>query len=357
MRGRVQLPGQPAEHIGFIRHAAGQRPQRAAGSGGIDQRPALFIGAGVDAGLQRAMGIRGARDGARFRQARSSRLDARVIAGCGLHQLIEQRIGKRFPLNQGVTLHELGRPKEALKSYLRALEINPDYLDARYNLAHCRLQLGDFARGWNDYKAQWQKSLLKRGQPPLAQPLWLGAQSQSLRGKTLLLHAEAGLGDTLQFCRYATRVAARGARVLLQVLKLLAHLPGAHKVVAKGARLPKFDYHCPLMSLPGAFKSNLKTIPAAIPYLHSDAVRCTVAKAFGQKNKLRVGLVWSGNPAHNNDGNRSLALADLTPLLQGRFEWVSLQKEVRAGDSATLASHPQLRHSGAQLRTLPIPPH
>ena len=149
--------------------------------------------------------------------------------------------------NRGVTLGELGRPREALKSYLRALEINPDYLDARYNLAHCRLQLGDFVQGWKDYESQWQKSLLASNQPAIPQPLWLGADS--LKCKTILLHAEAGLGDTIQFCRYAKLVKARGARVVLEVqrplLKLLTGVKGADLVIAKGARRPKFDYHCP----------------------------------------------------------------------------------------------------------------
>lgn len=262
--------------------------------------------------------------------------------------------------NHGVTLGELGRPKAALKSYLRALEIQPDYLDARCNLAHCRLQLGDFAQGWEDYEAQWQKSLLARNQPANPQPLWLG--EAPLKGKTILLHAEAGLGDTLQFCRYAKQVAARGARVLLQVQRPLltvladqmANLNGAHQVVAKDARLPKFDYHCPLMSLPGAFKTVIKTIPADIPYIHSDAAR--VAKwgkrvgAKDKKSKPRIGLAWSGNPAHSNDSNRSLALRAFLPLLNDGAEWVSLQKEVRADDAAVLARHPEISHYGAQIK-------
>lgn len=258
--------------------------------------------------------------------------------------------------NRGVILGELGRPREALKSYLRALEINPDYLDARYNLAHCRLQLGDFTQGWKDYESQWQKSLLARNQPAMPRPLWLG--KESLKGKTILLHAEAGLGDTLQFCRYAKHVAARGAWVLLEVqpplLKVLADMEGFHKILPKGARRPAFDYHCPLMSLPGAFKTTQKTIPADIPYLHSEAALVTTwQKHLGKKEKigkLRIGLAWSGNPAHSNDSNRSVALSDLLPLLKYEADWVSLQKEVRAGDASVLARHSQIKYFGAQIK-------
>lgn len=258
--------------------------------------------------------------------------------------------------NRGVALSELGRPEEALASYLRALEINPDYLDARYNLAHCRLQLGDYAQGWKDYESQWQRSLLARNRPALPQPLWLG--ECSLKGKTILLHAEAGLGDTLQFCRYAEPVAALGARVLLMVQRplsgLLANVKGAHKVFGQGTRLPKFDYHCPLMSLPGAFGTTDASIPARIPYIHCDAERVARwKKRLGKSaagRKPRIGLAWSGNPAHNNDRNRSLALSDIAPLLTFDAQWVSLQKEVRATDAAVLAENSHIAHFGGQIK-------
>jgi tetratricopeptide (TPR) repeat protein len=258
--------------------------------------------------------------------------------------------------NRGVTLSDLGRPREALKSYLRALEIQPDYLDARCNLAFCRLQLGDFSQGWKDYEAQWQKSILAKRQPVMPQPRWMGVES--IRGKTILLHADEGLGDTIQFSRYAKNAKARGARVVLMVqrplLKLLADINGADKVVAKGGRVPKTDYHCPLMKAAGAFNADLKTIPADIPYVHS--VPVLVArwrKRLGNKNqstKLRIGLAWSGNPAHTNDSNRSLALSDILALLKFDAEWVSLQKEVRSSDAAVLAQHPQIAHFGEQIK-------
>jgi tetratricopeptide (TPR) repeat protein len=256
--------------------------------------------------------------------------------------------------NRGVTLGELLRPREAAASYARAVEINPQFIEARYNLGLTRLQMGDFAQGWKDYESRWQESLQLRTRPEFTQPLWLGAES--LKGKTILLHAEAGLGDTLQFCRYAKTVAARGARVVLQVQRplvtLLTALAGAHKVLPNGARLPAFDYHCPLMSLPLAFKTTLKTIPADVPYVHSDPARVAQwRKRLGRKTKHpRIGLVWRGNPAHRNDPNRSLALADLLPLLQHKAEWISLQQTVSDSDAALLAQHNGIRHFGAQLK-------
>ena len=263
--------------------------------------------------------------------------------------------------SRGVILSDLGRPREALKSYLHALKIRPDYLDARCNLAFCRLQLGDFAQGWKDYEAQWEKSKLAGLQPTLNQPLWTGAEP--LRGKTLLLYADEGLGDTIQFCRYAQKAKARGARVVLMaqrpLLKLLTGIKGADKVVAKGGRVPKTDYHCPLMKLPGAFNTTLQTIPAAMPYLRSDPARVARWRKrlggadtgnTGKKPRLRIGLAWSGNPAHANDHNRSLALKDILTLLAFDADWVSLQKEVRVSDATVLAQQPQIKHFGEQIK-------
>ncbi|MEQ1935217.1 MAG: hypothetical protein ABL962_15255, partial [Fimbriimonadaceae bacterium] len=185
------------------------------------------------------------------------------------------------------------------------------------------------------------------------QQLWLG--NAPLEGKTILLHSEQGYGDTLHFCRYAKLVAALGARVILEVqptlLPLLANLEGTHQVIPKGDALPHFDYHCPLLSLPLAFKTDLETIPADIPYVFSDTTHAAMWRdKLGKKTRLRVGLVWSGSPAQANDHNRSIALAQLLPLLHEGVEWISLQQDVRASDAGLLSQRTDIRQFGDQLK-------
>jgi tetratricopeptide (TPR) repeat protein len=251
----------------------------------------------------------------------------------------------------GNALRDLHRYSEAAERFERAVALRPDYAAAHWNLADCRLLLGDFARGWQEYEWRWKLADREALRRDFRAPVWLGGQP--VRGLTILLHSEMGLGDTLLFCRYAKRVAALGASVLLEVqpalLPLLANLEGATAVLARGASLPHFDCHCPLMSLPLAFRTDLRTIPADVPYVRSDPVRVAAWKdRIGETAKPRIGLVWSGSAALRND-RRSMALADALPLVGEWAEWVSLQKEVRESDAALLAAHPEIRHFGPAL--------
>jgi tetratricopeptide (TPR) repeat protein len=253
--------------------------------------------------------------------------------------------------NRGNALRDLHRHVEAAASYERALALRPDYASAHWNLADCRLLLGDFARGWEEYEWRWKLAQREKGTRDFAQPLWLGAQP--VEGRTILLHSELGLGDTLLFCRYTREVAALGARVVLEVqpplLSLLADLEGVAEILPRGAPLPAFDCHCPLLSLPLAFKTDLSNIPAAVPYIRSDPARIAAwRERLGPKRKPRLGLVWSGSAALRND-KRSMALAEMLPLLSDRAEWVGLQKEVRETDASLLASRPDLRNVGGEL--------
>jgi tetratricopeptide (TPR) repeat protein len=255
--------------------------------------------------------------------------------------------------NRGMVLSELARTEEAVVAYEQALKIKPNYVEAHWNLSLCHLQLGNFKQGWEGYEWRWHEKQLKESKRDFLQPLWLG--KESLRGKTILLHGEAGLGDTIQFCRYAKHVAALGGTVLLQVqpplLPLLVNLEGVRLILPKGATLPAFDYHCPLLSLPLAFQTALDDIPADIPYVYSDATRRAAwQNKLGRKTKPRVGLAWSGNPNHHNDGNRSLALMKILPLLQEEFDWISLQQEIRSIDVDLMALRRDIRHYGAQLQ-------
>ena len=254
--------------------------------------------------------------------------------------------------SRGIALFALKRPAEAAESYERALALDPEYAPAHWNLALCRLLLGDFAAGWQEYEWRLKAGPQSAARRDFVQPSWLGAQS--LQGRTILLHSEQGLGDTLQFCRYAKEVAALGATVLLEVQAplagLLAGLEGVAQILREGDPLPAFDCHCPLPSLPLAFRTDLRSIPSAVPYVRSDPVRTAAwREKLGVATKPRIGLAWSGSAAHRNDRNRSVPLEQMLPLVDERAEWISLQKEVRASDAAVLASRADIRRVGGEL--------
>lgn len=254
--------------------------------------------------------------------------------------------------NRGNVLHDLNRYSDAIDSYNRALAIKPDDAGARWNSSFCYLILGDFANGWKNYEARWQTDDFIKAARHFTAPQWSG--DEPLQGKTILLYGEQGLGDTLHFCRYAKQVAALGGRVILEVQKpllpLLAQLEGVEQVIAQGEPLPSFDFHSPLLSLPLAFNTRLDSIPAAVPYLFSNPDKVQHWQAIlGAKTLPRVGVVWSGNAAHKNDHNRSLALSELLPLLTLDCQFISLQKELRDTDTALLTQLARLRHYGTQL--------
>lgn len=199
--------------------------------------------------------------------------------------------------NRGNALWGLGRRDEALASYASAVAIDPDHVQTHWNEGFLRLQLGQLEAGWPKQEWRWRLQHMSSHIRAFSEPLWLGRES--LAGKTILLHAEQGLGDTIQFCRYAKLVAALGATVVLEVqrplIDLLAGLDGITQLVARGEPLPRFDCHCPLMSLPLAFNTTLRTIPAQPEYL-----RCTPESLahwraqLGPATRPRVGLVWQG---------------------------------------------------------------
>ena len=199
--------------------------------------------------------------------------------------------------NRGIVLHELGQLRAAVGSYDKALAIKPDCAEAHFNKSLALLSNGDFEDGLPLYEWRWKKEIDTVPLRNFPQALWLGAEP--LRGKTILLHSEQGFGDTIQFCRYAKLVSDLGAMVLLEVQKplvgLLSGLDGVDELIEEGAALPAFDYHCPLLSLPLAFKTRLGTIPRSVAYLHADeAKRLDWHERTGASTKLKVGLVWHG---------------------------------------------------------------
>lgn len=241
--------------------------------------------------------------------------------------------------NRGNVLQDLMRLDEAMASYDRAIAIQPDYAKAHLDKALGLLLLGDFDRGWKMYEWRWKAERDAGGTERPPQTLWLG--DVPISGKTILLHAEQGLGDSIQFCRYARLVGSLGANVLLEapraLIGLFEGLEGVGTLVETGKPLPEFDLHCPLLSLPLAFKTTIDTIPTPEAYLASNPEkRQAWSERLGEKTKPRIGLVWSGSTAHRNDRNRSLALENLVAHLPGNFEYVSLQSEVREVDRKTL---------------------
>ena len=254
--------------------------------------------------------------------------------------------------NRGNVLRNLNRNAEALDSYDAALLRESSDASTHLNASLCRLLLGDFARGWEEFEWRWQTAQYRDVKPNFVQPLWLG--TDALQGTTILLHSEQGLGDTIQFCRYARLVAAQGAQVLLQVQPVLKPaliaLEGVSQVLARGEPLPPFDCHCPLMSLPLAFNTDLGSIPARPRYLDCDAAQLARwAARCGDATRPRIGLAWSGNADFANDRNRSIALEVLVKLVSEQAQFFSLQREVRPADQLVLDAHKQIVHFGDEL--------
>jgi tetratricopeptide (TPR) repeat protein len=252
----------------------------------------------------------------------------------------------------GAMLHGLNRYPEAVDHYDRAIALSSNSGEAWWNKALALLTLGDFAAGWPLYEWRFRKSKLRTTHRDYGCPRWDG--SQPLDGKTILLHGEQGLGDSIQFCRYAALVAARGGRVVLEIDKplmaLFAPLEGVSEIIESDAPLPVIDFHCPLMSLPMAFGTEIDSIPAAPSYLVAEERKIAAWQArLGERVRPRVGLVWSGNPQHQNDRNRSLSLARLLEHLPDGGNYVSLQKELRGEDRDILDRDGRVRFVGDGL--------
>ncbi|MBI5278366.1 MAG: tetratricopeptide repeat protein [Burkholderiales bacterium] len=255
-------------------------------------------------------------------------------------------------LDRGYALRELGRLDEAIASYDRAIAADPHDVEATWGKAIALLLAGRLEEGFELFECRWDKASFTSPKRGFRAPQWTG--QQPLAGKTIVLHAEQGFGDAIQFARFAPLVAERGGRVVLEVPRalagLLGTLPGIVQVVERGRPLPPFDFHCPLMSLPRAFGTTLHSIPAAEGYLAPDPGKLAHWQAvLGPARAPRIGLAWSGRPTHKGDRQRSLGLARLVEALPSGPEYVSLQKELREPDDAVLAAHPGLRHFGARL--------
>jgi tetratricopeptide (TPR) repeat protein len=325
-------------------------------------------------------------------------LQKRAIALYGLNRLEEalteiKRAHELEPGNAdicnsvGVFLRRLGREEQALAWFDRALEIRPNSIAARSNKSFALSQLhrfadaiavydeveatdpgkaeadlyasllhlltGNFELGWAGRESRTKVSSPQIVRLEFSQPRWLG--EERIDGKTILLHTDEGLGDAIQFLRYVPMVAALGARVVVVVpdalCPLLSGLKGVSQCIPLSAgKLPAFDMYCELSSLPLAFGTRLDTIPSTTPYLSARAESSSIWEArLGARDRLRVGLVWSGNPEHRNDYNRSMPLSMLAPILDVGARFLSLQKDPRPDDKAFLLARPEIVDYTAQL--------
>lgn len=289
--------------------------------------------------------------------------------------------------NLGNALHTVLRDGEALSAYARALEKSPRHLAAlsgragtyasmhrkaeasaafdaalavdgnnaetHFELSLFLLRNGDLAAGWKEYEWRWRKADFTSRPRNFSQPQWDG--TQSLPGKTILLHAEQGLGDTIQFCRFAAIVRAHGARVVLEVqrplVNLMRSLDGVDVLIAQGDASPDFDLHCPLLSLPGALSTTLETVPAKLPYLApTSEVAAGWAGRLLEDKSWRVGLAWAGSRTHKYDRARSLLLAQLNDLLAvPGVRFYSLHHELSEEDARRVDATPNLIAFGDEL--------
>jgi tetratricopeptide (TPR) repeat protein len=233
-------------------------------------------------------------------------------------------------VNLGNVLLEQGRPQAAHQSFERALALNPAHEAAHWNDGLALLVAGDLPNGFRQWR--WQVPASKR----FAVPEWRG---EELRGATILIHAEQGFGDTIQFARFLPLVARRGGRIVLEapsaLHRLLVGIDGVERVLAIGDPLPNFAWHAPLLSLPVAFGTEVSTVPAAVAYLRADPLTVEEWRRRLARPELKVGLVWAGRPEHERDRHRSLPLAQLAPLAAvDGVSFFALQKGTAVGEAA-----------------------
>jgi len=255
--------------------------------------------------------------------------------------------------NRGLAMQGMKNFEEALLSYDKAIELNPETADPYWNKALLKILMGEYEEGWQLYEYRRYKQDLKGSYPTYEQPLWLG--QESVADKTLYIYPEQGLGDFIQFCRYVPLVENLGARVILKVpnaLYAMIKTMGLNaKILRNDEKVDEFDFHCPIMSLPLAFKTTIETIPNNIPYFFSDHFKKSYweRKFAYASNSLKVGLVWSGSKDHKKDHDRSLRLEQLAPILDLPVTFYSLQKEVREQDKITLSKLNQIKQYHEEL--------
>jgi tetratricopeptide (TPR) repeat protein len=255
-------------------------------------------------------------------------------------------------IGRGVARQALNQQREALEDFERAIMLDKSNADAQHNAALARLTLGDYRRGFEQYEWRWQRSGMPARRRSFGKPLWLG--EYPLARKRILIAAEQGLGDCIQFARYVSLLARAGATVMLEapppLCSLFARLEGVTTVVARGDAPPDFDVYCPAGSLPRALRTEVSNIPADVPYLRASEAH--IAKWRERIERLpqpRIAVAWAGSADHVNDRNRSLQLRQMAPLLALNAGVISIQRDLRATDAEELTRQPTLTHVGDEF--------
>lgn len=278
-----------------------------------------------------------------------------ALARCDQALAINPQLAEAH-MNRASVLMDMGRLQPARDAFAQVITLQPDNADAQWGQGWCDMLAGDWARGLPQLEWRWKKDSFTSKPRDFTQPLWMG--NADLTGRAILLHAEQGLGDTIQFCRYALPLLEQGAHVVLEVQPALKSLmatlhPDVQVLGRDEGPLPAFDYHCPLMSLPLAFKTTPSTVPVSGAYLRAAPERVPAwAQHLGPQTQARIGLVWSGNAAHNNDHNRSMALASMLAALPNGPQYFCLQRDIRDSDLVTLKAHPEVTLLKEALQTM-----
>ena len=254
--------------------------------------------------------------------------------------------------NRGVARRETRCFDAAIKDFEKSIKINQDFAEGYYNKSLTLLSVGRLKEGFKLYEYRWKTQHFQSKIRQFRKPLWLG--NEDLTGKTILLHSEQGLGDSIQFCRYIKFFEDIKCQVLLEIesplMSLMQSLLPKESIFEKKSRLPSFDYHCPLMSLPYVFGTKKGTIPTPGPYLSARKDKIDYWKhRLGKKEKPRIGVSWKGNKDHQKDYTRSILLTDIINEFDNEFEWISLQYALTNNELELLTNNKNIRHYGTEI--------
>ena len=249
--------------------------------------------------------------------------------------------------NMGNIQQELGKFEQAMLNYDRAIALSPDDAETNWNKSLLLLLMGNYKEGLKLHEWRWMRNNSDTPKREFKEPLWLG--EESLSGKTILVHGEQGLGDSIQFCRFVKNLTMLGAKVVLEddraLEKLFKSLDGATEFVVRGNPPPKFDFHCPMLSLPLALKLTYETVKDFTPYLKPDEIKVSFWNSkLGPKLRPRVGICWSSVSKFKYDRKRSMSFEEFSKALpKGEIEYISLQKETKESDLISLANRTDVR--------------